>query len=122
MTDFYNWQKHKNIRRTLRKTATKAERLLWSRIRNRKLQYKFRRQYSIGNYVLDFYCPQLNFAIEVDGATHSNEKEVRHDMVRQKYIENLGIKIKRIKNSDIYENLDEVVSDIKDICNSLAKK
>jgi very-short-patch-repair endonuclease len=66
-------------RRNLRNNSTKAEQLLWEELRNKKLGVRSLRQYSIGSYVVDFYCPELKLAIEVDGAVHdsSDAKRIR---------------------------------------------
>jgi very-short-patch-repair endonuclease len=122
MTLLFNWQKHKNIRRTLRKNSTKGEKILWSKLRNRNLGYKFRRQYSIENFVVDFYCPELKLVIEVDGVTHISDEEVRHDKIRQEYLESLDLTVKRYLNSDIYNNLKNVIRDINETCGKLKPK
>jgi len=81
--------------------------------------YKFRRQYSIGHYIVDFYCPELRFAIEADGATHSSDKELIYDKNREKYLKGFGIKIKRYNNLEIFNNLEMVATDIKSFCDKL---
>ena len=80
--------------------------------------HKFRRQYSVGPYVLDFYCPNLKLAIEVDGATHATAKEITYDQTRQKYIESFGIRFLRFTNIDVYENVDGVVEEILTFINN----
>ena len=90
-----------------------AEMTLWHVLRSRKLNgHKFRRQYSVGRYVLDFYCPSAKLAIEVDGDSHFSEAAIKSDAVRQKTIEELGIRFLRFTNFDVYENLDGVVEKI----------
>ncbi len=98
---FYNKTKLKNIRRVLRKQIISAEVIFWSKIRNKQQQYKFRRQYSVGNYVLDFYCPKLKLGVEIDGATHTTDQEINKDLKREQDIKLFGIKIIRFNNTDI---------------------
>ncbi len=116
----FNKKSNKNFRKKLRKLPIRAERELWGQIRNRRIGYKFRRQFGIGKYIVDFYCPELKLIIEVDGATHTEDKEIEHDNKRQKYIEKLGLKVIRIRNIDIMERLEAVVEKIIRECNKLA--
>ncbi len=122
MTKLYNIQSQKETRRILRKQPIKSERLLWQKLKNKQLGYKFRRQFGIGKYIVDFYCPKLKFIVEVDGATHCTDGEVAYDKIRQKYLESLEMTIKRYLNSDIYNNLDSVVGDIIETCQNLDRK
>jgi len=78
--------------------------------------FKFRRQYGIGKYIVDFYCPKLKLAIEIDGATHSTDEEIRKDKEREKFINRFGIIVKRYYNNDVYNNLDAVLSNIYEVC------
>lgn len=89
---------------------TKAEVYLWLQLKNKKiLGQRFLRQYGINTYVLDFYCPKLKLAIEVDGATHLSEDEIRYDKHRQEEIENLGIRFLRFWNHEVYDDLYNVL-------------
>lgn len=74
--------------------------------------YKFRRQQSIGPYIVDFYCPRLKLVIEVDGDSHFLDEAIEYDRKRQKYIESFGTKFLRFTNLEIYENIDEVLEEI----------
>ena len=114
MTKIYNKKEETAKRKNLRNNMPKAEIILWSKIKNKQVNgYKFRRQYGIDKYVVDFYCTELKLAIEIDGDIHfmENEKE-EYDKVRQKKIESLGIKFLRFQNLEIYNNLNGVVSTI----------
>jgi len=71
--------------------------------------YKFRRQYSVENFVVDFYCPELKLAIEVDGDSHYIEDAKLSDRERQIKIETFGIQFLRFTNREIYENLQEAL-------------
>ncbi len=116
MTRLFNKTSEKEKRRLLRKNMPHAEILLWSKLRGRNLQgIKFRRQYSIGPYVVDFYSPQLKLAIEIDGESHFVEGAADRDRVRQSEIEAAGISVLRFTNVDVYERLDGVVEKILEI-------
>ena len=114
MTILYNKVLLKNIRRKLRKQNVLAEKILWSRLRNKQQGFRFRRQYSIGNYIVDFYIPEIKLAIEIDGATHSSKEEKRADEKKKNFIEKFEVKLIRYTNIDIFENLDAVLEDILD--------
>lgn len=89
------------------------ELILWQVIRNENLGVKFRRQFSINNFILDFYSPSLKLAIEIDGDTHyENSESRREDVIRDHELAKLGIRVLRFTNRDIMENLDGVVSKI----------
>jgi Uncharacterized protein conserved in bacteria len=90
-----------------------AEILLWRHLsRKQILRIKFRRQYSVDRYVIDFYSPALKLAIEIDGDSHFQPGAIERDSERQKYIESFGIEFLRFTNADIYENLDGVIDKI----------
>ncbi|MFH1598289.1 MAG: endonuclease domain-containing protein [Patescibacteria group bacterium] len=90
-----------------------AERILWKYLRNKQIAgFKFRRQYSIGKYVVDFYCPKAKLAIEVDDPTHLSQRAKAYDQQRQKKIEAFGIKFLRVSNLDVYSNLEGVYQKI----------
>lgn len=112
MTKLFNRTETKNIRRVLREQYVSAERKLWYRIRKKQLGYRFNRQYGIAQYIVDFYCAKKKLIIEVDGATHGTEKEIANDLVRERYLKNLGCIIKRYTNIEIFENIDIVIDDI----------
>jgi very-short-patch-repair endonuclease len=118
MQSILNQPAQKEIRRKLRQQPITCERLLWNKLRNRALNgYKFRRQYSIGKYVVDFYCAEAKLAIEIDGATHAGEEEIKNDKKRQEYIETQGVKVIRFLNIDIKENMGAVLENIIEVCN-----
>jgi len=87
-----------------------AEKILWSKLKGRQLEkYKFRRQHSIDEFILDFYCPQAELAIEIDGDSHYETNKPEYDAERSRKIESHGIKIIRFTNTEIYESLEGVV-------------
>jgi len=105
-----NANKMKLRRRDLRIKSTESEKKLWAQIRNNKLGFRFKRQYSIGNYVVDFYCHKARLAIEVDGSIHLRSKS--YDEYRTKYLNTLGIKEIRFKNATIKQTITDVVLEI----------
>jgi very-short-patch-repair endonuclease len=94
--------------RRLRRDGTDVERRLWQHLRNGQLgSAKFRRQSPAGRYVLDFYCPALALAVELDGGQHA-EARIR-DRERDKWLKQKGVTVLRFWNSDVVENLDGVL-------------
>ncbi len=122
MADSYNQREQKQIRQNLRKTMPKGERLLWSKLRNNQLGYKFRRQHGINTMVLDFYCPELRLAIEVDGITHEDPAIVAKDREKEFLLKSVGIKLLRFPSIDIFKNHDDVVQCIYHECLKLDRK
>ncbi|MBV6623096.1 MAG: DUF559 domain-containing protein [Rivularia sp. (in: Bacteria)] len=113
MTLIYNKKLEKEKRRKLRQNIVKTEKIIWHKIRNRQIEdCKFRRQYSVYKFVIDFYSPILKLAIEIDGESHFQEGAAEYDRERQNYIESLGITFVRFTNNDVYENLDGVLESI----------
>jgi len=110
----HNNEKLKDRRRELRKRSTKTEEILWSKIRNNKLRCKFKRQHSIGGYILDFYCSEHKLIIEIDGATHNTQEAREYDKIRDEYFSELGYRTIRFLNSEIQNKLEEVLIKIKD--------
>ena len=101
-------------RRTLRSSLTPAEATLW-RLLQRSQFYgrKFRRQHSIGPYVVDFYCPRERLAIELDGSAHDNETAFARDKARERFLHSAGLKVLRLENRHVFENPEGVLDLIK---------
>ena len=113
MTKIHNQKHLENRRRTLRKNLTSAEATLWKSLQRKQLNgRKFRRQHSIKNFIVDFYCASENLIIELDGAIHLDFAQHNYDFERTKTLENLGFKIIRFENKLIFENLHEVLDEI----------
>jgi very-short-patch-repair endonuclease len=109
----YN-SKNTHLARTLRKTQTEVERLLWSKLRGKQISgYKFYRQYPIDNYILDFYCPAKKLAIELDGSQHMNNET--YDEERTKHLAEESITVLRFWNNDVTNNIDGVLERINEI-------
>ena len=100
----------KEKRRDLRNNMTEAENVLWLAIKEDRLGFRFRRQFSIGYYITDFYCPRKKLAIEIDGMVHNNQKE--YDGIRDKSMNNFGIKVLRFRNEEVIYNLNKVIIEI----------
>ena len=110
----YNRKETTKTRRRLRNEMPKAEQVLWRYLRKRQINSKkFRRQYGILGYTVDFYCPELKLAIEVDGDTHQSSSERKHDTERDAFIRAQGIHILRFTNLEIYQDLEYVLEDIE---------
>ena len=119
MTKIFNRNINKPIRQTLRRQLTKGEVILWKRLQYDQLTYRFRRQFGIGKYIVDFYCPKLKLVIEVDGYSHLDEKVFANDQVRQEYLENQNITVLRYNSEEIFNNLEQVLEQIYNICQCL---
>jgi very-short-patch-repair endonuclease len=105
MTQNFNKSTEKEKRRQLRRDQTYCEKIVWLYLRNRKtLGYKFRRQYSVDKYVIDFYCPELKLAVEIDGNIHDEPDQKEYDAHRQEHIEKFGIIFIRITNEELLGN------------------
>jgi very-short-patch-repair endonuclease len=115
MTDYlYNSPNSKDKRLKLRKNLTPAEAKLWTLIKGCQLdRRKFRRQASVGKYILDFYCSEEKLAIELDGQGHYETCQGLYDDERTKYLNDLGIKVLRFENRVVWENSDWVIEEIK---------
>ena len=101
-------------RQSLRSEPTKAEYVLWQELRREKLGYKFRRQFSIANFIVDFFCYELKLIIEVDGSVHEGREE--YDKVRQTFLENQGYTVIRYRNDQVLFERENVFLDIVKHC------
>lgn len=104
----------------LRSEMTKAEILLWNKLReNQLLGYKFRRQHPINIYVADFYCHQLNLIIELDGEYHNEENQIIKDKERTENLKFQGVRILRFTNYEVMNEIDSVLNAIKNFINEV---
>jgi len=113
MEQLHNRHYLKSNRKKLRNNSTPAEAGLWNLLKQSRLGRKFRRQHSVGNYILDFYCPEERLAIELDGQAHDSEEQYFQDMKRTQYLNNLGIKVLRFENKIVFEEPELLVLEIK---------
>lgn len=116
----YNDPSLKRRRQKLRNESTPAERKLWEHLRKSQLLgLKFQRQYGIGPYIIDFFCPELRLAIEIDGDSHFAPDAVVYDKQRQQFIESKDITVVRFLNTDIHENIDGVLKQLRKLITTL---
>jgi len=98
--------------RELRQNQTTAESTLWRALRNRNLRYKFRRQYPIDCFIVDFYCPDVKLCIEIDGGTHYEAGQAGYDTARTTFLEQHCRKVIRFTNDDVRFNINAVIDEI----------
>lgn len=123
MNRHFNKTSEKEKRRSLRRRQTLAEELVWQNVRNRKmLGYKFRRQYSVDHFIIDFYCPELKLALEIDGSVHDTVDAKIYDFKRQMHIEEFGICFIRIRNEDVLGNANKTIVRIEEMIKKLEKQ
>jgi very-short-patch-repair endonuclease len=104
----------KQRRIELRKRLTPAEAALWNQLKQSKLAgYKFRRQHSIGPYIVDFYCPAAKLAVEIDGEIHKAPEAQEYDRVRDAYLLGLGVRILRFENQLVFDGMAGVLREIQ---------
>ena len=109
----HNKKSLKERRKHLRNNGTSAEATLWRLISNKKLAgRKFRRQHSVENYILDFYCPSEKLAIELDGERHFTELGLMEDEKRDQRLLQLGITVLRFENEDVFKATNAVLEKI----------
>lgn len=112
----------KQARRLNRNNPTPWEYKLWNCLKMKKLGgYKFRRQVSIENYIVDFCCLELKLIIELDGSGHLHPKQIQKDNKRIEVLNKMGFNVIRFNNNEIDENLNEVLGMIADKCDELNK-
>lgn len=109
----FNNKSLKNRRKELRTNQTDAEEKLWLFLKNKEFQgLKFFRQYSVGGYILDFYCPKLRIGVELDGSQH-NKKEIKdYDKNRERILQASNIKIIRFWNDEVMRDVEKVLEKI----------
>ena len=101
--------------RELRRPQTPTEQVLWGILRSRQTGgLKFRRQQPIGQFIVDFYCPEARLVIEIDGDTHADQ--VEYDQARTDWIQSMGYRVIRFTNHDVRENVSAVLESILDHC------
>ena len=111
----YNQKDLKEKRKELRSNSTSAEAVLWSMLKGKQIEGKrWRRQFSIGYYILDFYCPEIKLAIELDGNEHYTVIGKFNDERREEYLKSLGITIIRFENKDIWYSTEHVIETIRE--------
>ena len=107
------WMKQKNTKhaKRLRQDQTRSETVLWSRLRNRRLEgWKFRRQVPRENYVVDFFCAQAGLIVELDGGIHHLHSE--KDEARDNALKRAGYQVLRFQNRDVFDDMEGVLKKI----------
>ncbi len=113
----------KEFRRSLRNNSTSAEAVLWTKLSRKQVAgLKFRRQHSIGNYIVDFYCPKIMLVIELDGAYHASCQAIVKDRKRDEYLESFGMTILRFENRVVFEKPGEIIEQILEVNNKITPK
>jgi very-short-patch-repair endonuclease len=108
----------KQRRRELRRNQTGVEKTFWSHVRNKQFYgIRFVRQYSIGPYILDFYCPSVKLAIELDGGQHNQKESIEYDAARTEYLKARGIDEVRFWNHEVLLDIDSILAKIVEIMN-----
>ena len=109
----HNRKSLKARRKQLRNHGTAAEAVLWTRLKKRQLYgRKFRRQHSVGPFIVDFYCPAERLALELDGAIHDDPEQARYDHERTRFLNQMGIRVIRIKNRAVFSSIEMVLAHI----------
>ena len=109
----HNLKYLKNKRKELRNNLTPAEATMWMYLQIQDLMVEFRRQHSVGNYTLDFYCPSEKLAIEVDGSSHDDYSAEIYDKERTDFLNSKGISVIRFENAEVFESEELVCETIK---------
>jgi very-short-patch-repair endonuclease len=109
----HNKKSLEEIRRSLRQNVTQAEDFLWQELRNNKLAgLKFKRQHSIGNYIVDFYCASKRLIVEADGNVHETKEQKEKDQFRDENLFDMDFKVLRFTNHQILFETDYVKEEI----------
>ncbi len=113
-TDFHTLPHLGEFRKELRKTLTPAEATFWKIVKSSKFEgRKFCRQHSVGNYILDFYCPSEKLAVELDGSRHFSSVGAMEDRERTAYLESKGIRVVRFENREVFEETEWMLDVIR---------
>ena len=97
----------------MRRAAPDAEKRMWSILRSRKLSgFKFRRQYPVGGFIVDFYCVKERMAIALDGGQHGDEKNLKYDERRTARLNELGVRVMRFWDRDVLKETEAVAETI----------
>ena len=116
--NLFNIKDLKSFRSSLRNRSTSAEIELWEELKSKKLDgRKFRRQYSIGSYIVDFCCPSEKLIIELDGDPHGEYHKIEKDEIRDNYLEGLGFIVLRFENRFVFQEPEYIKSEIRKVFN-----
>ena len=105
--------------RRLRRRPTDAEEILWACLRSRRtINAKFRRQHPLGRYIADYYCQDARLAIELEGGVHDYVARAEYDAIRQEELEQRSVKVLRIKNAEVINDLPATLKRIVEVLKS----
>ena len=111
--NLFNRKDLKSFRSFLRNRSTSAEAALWNIIKSKQLEgRKFRRQYSIGSYIVDFCCPSEKLIIELDGDPHGEYHKIKKDENRDKFLQDLGFTVLRFENRCVFQEPEHLKDEI----------
>jgi len=114
--NLFNKKGLKSLRSSLRNRSTSAEAVLWNILKSKNLDgKKFRRQYSIDNYIVDFCCPSEKLIIELDGDPHGEYHKIEKDENRDKFLESLGFTVLRFENRFVFQDQEYLKTEIMKI-------
>lgn len=114
LSRIFNKKDLKGNRKYLRKNSTSAETTLWVLLKNKQLNgRKFRRQQSINNFIVDFYCHSEKIIIELDGDRHGDYIQIEKDSERDKILEKAGFKVLRFENRFVFQEPEYVLEEIR---------
>jgi poly(A) polymerase len=106
------WERLRPLAQEMRRKPTKGEEILWQRIRNRQIDgFRFRRQHAIGRFIVDFYCPEAQLVVEVDGPVH--QAQTTADAERSALLEERGLRVLRFENARVSGDVDGVLEDLR---------
>ena len=119
-----NRYNRRSLRRELRTNGTSAEAVLWGSLRAKQIEgIQWRRQFSIGPFILDFYAPQLKLCIELDGEPHYTPDGADYDLRREEWLfREHGIRIIRFENNDIFRHNESIVEYIRKVTRDILKE
>ncbi|MBN1584763.1 endonuclease domain-containing protein [Candidatus Uhrbacteria bacterium] len=103
----------KKASKRMRRNPTRAEAMVWSCLKGRRLGKDFRRQHVIGKFIVDFYCPESGLIIEIDGGIHDTPEQAKKDALRERYLIQLGFRIIRFTNRQVLNDIQTVKSVIQ---------
>jgi len=114
MGRLFNRSRQTPLRQRLRTHGTPAEARLWTLLKNGQVGgRRFRRQYGVGPYILDFYCPAERLAVELDGAVHDTPERAAYDAERTRHLGRVGVRVLRFENRVVFEQPEGVVAEIE---------
>ncbi len=112
-TNLHTRKIFRHFRKELRNNSTSAEIAFWNLVKNRSLVgRKFRRQHSIGNYIVDFYCPSEKLIVELDGYLHGEYYKTSDDIMRDEYLQDLGFTVLRFENRLVFQEPEYILEEI----------